>query len=141
MIDAVRFCLVASLAMLSLGCNGPANQHGLTSSVAATDTTREMVGQWGIDGEVALIIELNDGRVVVSAPENDTWRMDVSEARLEGDAIHFTQKNYLHNGEFHPFNGVACNTVAKLVDNDTLELGMTTAQTPEYESDLLTRIK
>ncbi len=141
MIHARAIYLLALFAMLSLGCNGIKPQQGATSSVPATDATQRMVGQWGIDGEVSLIIKLDRDQVVVSAPDNDTWRMDILDARIVDDAIHFTQKNYLHDGESHPFNGVACNSVAKLVDDDTLELGMTTVQMPEYESDLLTRIK
>lgn len=137
----VSFSLVSLLAMLSLGCDSAIPQDSATSSVAATETTRRMVGEWGVDSEVALIIELDGERIVVSAPENDTWRMDILGAQLVDDSIHFVQKHYLHDGEPHPFNGVACNSVAKIIDDDTLEVGMTTVHTPEYESDLFTRIK
>ncbi|MDA8743304.1 hypothetical protein N9N28_01610 [Rubripirellula amarantea] len=135
------FTLLSLLAMLSLGCHGAKPLESATSSVAATETTKRMVGEWGVDSEVALIIELDGERVVVSTPENDTWRMDVLDAKIVDDAIHFIQKNYLHDGEPHPFNGVACNSVAKLIDDDTLELGMTTVHTPAYESELFARIK
>jgi len=141
MTDTLAFCSLALCTMLSLGCNSTNTQQGASSSVAATETTRRMVGQWGIDGEVALIIELDRDRVVVSSPDNDTWRMDILDAKIVNETIHFTQKNYLHDGESHPFNGVACNSVAKLADDDTLELGMSTVQMPEIVSDLLTRIE
>lgn len=112
---------------------------GSTSSVTATEETRRMVGHWGIDGEVVLIIGINGNHVVVSAPQNDTWRMDILDAGIVEDTIHFTQKHYLHDGNSHPFNGVACHCIAKRVDDDTLELGMTAEKTPGFGSDLPTR--
>ena len=100
-----------------------------------------MIGKWGIDGEVTLIVAETDERILFSAPENDTWRMEITDAKIVGDTVRFTQKNYLHSGETHPFNGVACNSIAKLVDEETLEVGVTTKDVPEYGADMLKRIE
>lgn len=132
---------VAMFVVLTIGCRGSQTQVGSTSTVAATNVTRAMVGHWSTDGDVALIITLDGESVVIAAPENIAWRMDISDATIVNDSIHFVQKNYLHNGEDHPFNGVACNSVARLVGDDKLEFGMTTVHTPEFESDILIRIK
>ncbi|MEM7475661.1 MAG: hypothetical protein AAF483_11780 [Planctomycetota bacterium] len=76
-----------------------------------------------------------------SAPENDTWRMDISDATVNGKSVAFVQKNFLHNGESHPFNGVACNTTVRLIDAKTMEMAMTTVHSPDLEPELLTRIE
>ena len=133
--------VIALSSVAIVGCNASTTTPPVTSSVAATDVTKPMVGQWGVDGEVSLIITLQDDRVVISAPANDTWRMDIHDAKIVNDSIHFVQKNYLHNGDAHPFNGVACNSIAKLIDDDKLEFRLTTVHSPDVESDILTRIE
>lgn len=66
--------------------------------------------------------------------------MDISNAVMEGPSVYFVQKNFLHSGEAHPFNGVACNTRIKLIDADTMEMKMTTEHSPNPEAERLTRI-
>lgn len=137
----VNFGLIASLVFVVSGCDRVAPQVAAKAFVPATDVTRPMVGKWGIDGEATLILELEGNQVVISAPENDTWRMDVLDAKIVGDEIHFTQKDYLHDGSSHPFNGVACNSIVKLLDDDSMEFGMTTVLTPDYEADVMVRME
>ncbi|MBM4092818.1 MAG: hypothetical protein FJ276_25930 [Planctomycetes bacterium] len=67
--------------------------------------------------------------------------MDISDAKVKGDSVSFVQKNFLHSGESHPFNGVACDTTVRLVDSNTMEMTMTTVHTPEPESERLSRIE
>ena len=76
-----------------------------------------------------------------ATPENDTWRMEISDAKVDGDTVAFVQKNFLHNGESHPFNGVACEITVRLVNSETMEMTVTTVQSPEPISDLLSRIE
>jgi hypothetical protein len=100
-----------------------------------------MVGKWASEGEVSLIVTKADDRIVFSAPENDTWRMDITGASVNGDSVAFVQKNFLHSGEAHSFSGVACTTTVRLVDDDTMEMTMTTDLTPDAASELLSRIE
>ena len=136
----IRYLLLVVL-FIFYGCNVKESPSATTSSVAITDVTKPMVGQWGVGGEAALIISLDGDRVVISTPPNDTWRMDIRDAKIVGESLHFVQENYLHNGTDHPFNGVACNSIAKLIGEDILEFGMTTKSSPEFDSSILTRIK
>ena len=87
------------------------------------------------------MISLEGDRVIVAAPHNDTWRMDIRDAKVVGESLHFDQEAYLHDDTFHRLDGVACKSIEKLVGNDELELGMTTKMSPELDSDLLTRIE
>lgn len=112
-----------------------------TSSVLATDATKAMVGNWGSDGESGLIITLDDDRVIISAPPNDTWHMEIHGTKIVGDSIHFVQKNYLHSEDAHPFNGVDCQSVVELVNDDTLKLRVTTEHSKEPVAEMLTRLK
>jgi len=136
-----RVLSILALLMLSAGCSGSAETAQATASVPFTDEVSDMVGKWGVEGEVSLIVSLVGDLLVFSAPENDTWRMDISDAGLDGDSVSFIQKNFLHSGESHPFNGVACETVVRLIDSDTMEMTMTTVHTPAPGSDLLARIE
>ncbi len=136
-----RLARLMTLCLLAAGCSGTADTPAGTASVAATDETSEMVGKWGSEGEVALIVSRTEDRIVFSAPENDTWRMVISDAKLDGETVAFVQKNYLHSGESHPFNGVACQTAIRLIDSDTMEMTMTTATSPDLEPELLSRIE
>ncbi len=136
-----RLFALTALLLLSVGCSGTDNTAPASASVPATDATSQMVGKWGSGGEVALIVSQADDRVVFSAPENDTWRMDITDAKVDGDTVAFVQKNFLHSGESHPFNGVACETTVRLVDSETMEMTMTTVHSPEPGSELLLRIE
>ena len=142
----IRQFLMISVLLVCAGCQEQSsissdNSKGNDNTVAANDLTRSMIGSWGQDGEVALIIREIDGGIEFATPENDTWRMEISDAKIVGDTVSFVQKHYLHDGSDHPFNGVACNSIAKFVDSDTLELGMTSNDSPEYGADMLKRIK
>ena len=139
-----NFFLVAILLTFG-GCQQAATTSGDTAnesnSVVSNELTQSMVGEWGTDGEVALIVRETNNRVEFLTPDNNTWRMEINDVKIVGDTVTFVQKNYLHDGSDHPFNGVACNSIAKLVDSDTLELGMTTIHSPEFNADKLKRIK
>ena len=99
-----------------------------------------MIGQWGYGGKVILIVSEIGSQVKFSAPDNDTWRTIISDAEIVDDTVRFIQKNYLLDGTTHAFNGVACNSIAKLVDDNTLEFGLTSKDTPEFSPDLLKRV-
>ncbi len=112
----------------------------VTSSVPATQMAKAMVGRWGSSGEESLTLTLEGDRVVISAPQNDTWRMEIHDAKAIGDSIHFVQKNYLHSGETHPFNGVACNSQIRLIDTDKIELRISTSYSKDLLPETLTRM-
>lgn len=133
-----RLFSLVMLLVVSVGCSKTVQT---TASVPATAATSPMVGKWGHEGEVALIVSQVGERIVISAPANDTWRMDISDAEVDGDSVKFVQKNYLHDGTDHPFNGVACETTVRLVDADTMEMTLTTVHSPDLEPDLLSRIE
>jgi hypothetical protein len=116
-------------------------QLPVTASVPATDVTKSMLGRWGTDGEPVLIISLDGDRVVISTPPNDTWRMEIHNAKIISDLIHFVQTNYLHSGEAHPFSGVACQSMVKLIDGDTLQFSVNTEHLPEPQVEMLTRLE
>ena len=119
----------------------PSDKTSGSNFVTSNALTQSMIGNWGTDGEVALIVREENGSVEFTTPDNDTWRMEISDAKIVGDTVTFVQKNYLHDGSDHPFNGVACNSIAKLLDSDTLELGMTTKDSPDLGAEKLKRIR
>ncbi len=65
--------------------------------------------------------------------------MVISNAKIVDDSVHFVQTNYCRNSILHSFNGVACNFSVKLLDDDRLELGMTTMFLPFSKPEVLTR--
>ncbi len=136
-----RLFALTALLLPSVGCSGTDRTAPTSAGVPATDATSQMVGKWGSAGEVALIVSQADDRIVFATPENDTWRMEISDAKVDGDTVAFVQKNFLHNGESHPFNGVACEITVRLVNSETMEMTVTTVQSPEPISDLLSRIE
>ena len=106
-----------------------------------TDESAAMVGKWGAEDEVFLIVSRVGDRIVFAAPENDTWRIDISDARLDADAICYTKKDFLRSGEDHPFNGVECNIRIRLIDADTMEMKWTTVRSPDPDAVQLVRIE
>ncbi len=136
-----RIVALTTFILVSVGCTRANNTAPASASVMATDATIQMVGKWGSDGEISLIVTKMDDQVVFSAPQNEIWRMDISDARVEGNSVAFVQKNFLHNGEWHPFNGVACNTTVRLVGSDKMEMIMTTVHSPTPEPELLLRME
>ena len=137
----LRLSVLLTICVLANGCSATSATTQTTTSVPATDATSQMVGKWGVEGEVSLIVSRADDQIVFSAPENDTWRIDISDARVDGESVAFVQKHFLHNGESHPFNGVACQTTVRLIDSDTMRMTMTTIHSPEPEPELLSRIE
>lgn len=141
----IRIFILPIVLLTFIGCQQTATISSDTADgsnfVAATELTQSMIGNWGTDGETALIVREENGKVEFATPDNDTWRMEISDAKIVGDTVTFVQKNYLHDGSDHPFNGVACNSIAKLVDRDTLELGMTTKDSPDLGAEKLKRVK
>ncbi len=139
-----HFLIIAGLLTLASGCGLKPRPMATTSSVDATPVTKAMVGRWGIQGEEGtLILRMEENRVIIAGPDNDTWRIDISDATIVGDSIHFVQKHYVHDNEPHPFNGVACNCIVHLVGDDgsQLSFGMTTIHSPDFEADILTRLE
>lgn len=136
-----RLIVLTILCLLAAGCSGASDTAPSTASLPATDATSQMIGKWGIEGEVSLIVSAIGDQIVFSAPENDTWQMDISDASVSGESVTFVQKNFLRSGESHPFNGVACETTVRLIDADTMEMKMTSVHSPELEPERLTRIK
>ena len=129
------------LALCITGCTTQSTNTNASANLPASEQTTKMIGEWGVDGEVSLIVSKNGDQIVLSAPANDTWRMDLYDAKEANGTVTFVQKNNLHSGEAHPFNGVACNTTIRLVDSDRIEMTMTTVHTPKGEPELLVRIK
>jgi hypothetical protein len=133
---------VLSLLTLSMlaGCATVPVQHNAASSVPLNDTTRPMLGQWlcGEHNVIHLIRE--DAQVRICFEKNDTWRIDISNAKIVGDEIHFITTHFLRDGSSHPFNGTPCNTIIRHHD-DQLELGMSPEHSPEYDFDRLTKKK
>lgn len=136
-----RLAVVATCFLLLSGCDRTGDATPATASVPATDSLSRMVGKWGIGGEVCLIVSQTDDRISFSAPANETWRMDIRDAKVDGETVAFVQKNFLHNGESHPFNGVACQVTVRLIDSETMEMTLTTVDSPSLEPDLLSRIQ
>lgn len=121
--------------------DGPPAAQDSVGGVPATDATSRMIGTWGVDGQVSLTVSREDGQLVLTPPENEMWRMEISGVVVDGDSVRFVQKHYLHSGDPHPFSGVACNTIIRLIDDDTMELTMTTVHMPEGESASLSRME
>jgi hypothetical protein len=97
-----------------------------------------MVGEWSSDGEIALVVDKIDGRIVISCPPNDQNWIELSNAKIDGNRIQFVQKHFLHDGEFSPFNGVPCKCEIRLLDKDRLEFSIRTDSTG-VESEILHR--
>ena len=135
------FIAIILTAVTVLGCNTRPAAKSVISTVKATDATRQMIGRWGAGGDAAIIFTLQNDNVAISGPPNDTWRIEIHDATIVDDSIHFVQKSYLLNGDDHPFNGVACNSIVTVVDEHSIRLKVSTAQSPELEADMLTRIE
>lgn len=121
--------VLAFIFVILSGCTPSSSRKGTTADVAVTDDTKAMVGKWGAFGDrgpTFLIVSRVGGRIVLAAPENETWRIDFRDARLDGNSICYTQESFLHSGEYHPFNGVEVNTTIRLIDADTMEMKQTT---------------
>lgn len=116
-------------------------RYGQRAAVPATEVTEAMVGKWGNEGNVALVLSRENDRIILATPENKTWRMDISDARIDGALVRYIQKNVLHDGSEHPFNGVLCHTQIQLIDAQTLEMSATTVHSPELRSERLKRIE
>ena len=131
--DVIPLCEINFIAVLLAfaGC-------GRSNTVESVELTQSMIGKWGRVGDVALTIREIDRRIEIST-YNDTWRMEISDAQIVDDAVTFVQKNYLHDGSDHPLNGVAFSCIAKLVNEDTLEIEKkATKDSPEFPTDALT---
>ena len=137
MLRALTFAIIL---LTAFGCSDQPENVGTTSSVPATEVTSKMIGTWGLGGQAGLILEQVQDQVVISAPPVEGLRMDISDAKIEGQAIHFVQKNYFLEMDSHPFNGVANNSSIRLIDDNTLEYRIKTIQLPEEYQGVLTRI-
>jgi len=91
-----------------------------------------------LPGEIALVVDKIDGRIVISCPPNDQNWIELSNAKIDGNRIQFVQKHFLHDGEFSPFNGVPCKCEIRLLDKDRLEFSIRTDSTG-VESEILHR--
>lgn len=54
----VRLTALFVVCFLAVGCSGTARTAPATASVPAMDATSQMVGKWGTEDEVALIVSL-----------------------------------------------------------------------------------
>lgn len=132
---------IAYIIMLLLlaGCATAPVQHNQASSAPLNDITRPMLGQWICEGENVIRLSQDDAQIDISFQKNDTWLINISDARIVDNEIHFITKHYLRDGSHHPFNGTPCNTIIRTKDNDQLEMGMSSEHSPEYDFDTLTR--
>lgn len=141
----IRTFIFVAVLLAITGCQQNATPSSDTSSgsnfLPSTELTQSMIGSWGKEGEISLIIKEENGRIELTPPDNDTWRMEISDAKITGETVTYVQKNHLHDGSSHPFNGVACNSIVKLIDTDTLELEITTKDSSDLVPENLKRIK
>ena len=87
-----------------------------TAFVQMTPEMEDMIGTWGTEEGPALIIKNHGDQLEICGAPNDTWRTEISDARVVGNSVFFIEKNYLHNGESHPFNGHRCDCVIEMED-------------------------
>lgn len=141
----IRFLILVALLLTFAGCRGsePASSDTPDAGnlVASTELTQSMIGSWSVNGEIALIVKRKNDKVEFSIPEIDTWRSEISDAEIVGQTVQFVQKLYLRDGSPHPFNGVACNSTVQVVDPDTLELKVTTKDSPDLGAERLKRMQ
>ena len=110
-----------------------------SKSEPENNVIRSMIGHWGdSNGDVRLIVEMDGDQINISMRESDTLRREISDAKIVDESIHFISKSYFLNAPDHPFNGVACDYIVKMVDENRLELDLTNIDTPEPY--ILTRI-
>lgn len=107
--------------------------------IPLNDHTQAMIGHWALKGEVVLIVAEVNSSVRLSVPQNDTWCCVISEAKVVGETVCFTQKGYLLDGTRHAFNGCPSLSRLKLVDSNTLELAIKTDGSPTFEAATLDR--
>ncbi|MGJ8673869.1 hypothetical protein [Rubritalea sp.] len=102
-----------------------------------------LVGQWSSEGELALIIKLEDENLIFYNPPNDTWNYEISGVSQNEGVVRYTQKHYLKDGSSHPFNGVPCSTQMSVSTEtpDTLTYSLSSPDIPEGLSGDMQRIK
>ena len=92
-----------------------------------------MAGTWGVGGDERLTIKIFDGTVVISSPEIEEYWIELTNAKISAESIHFVQKHFQRSEELSPFNGVPCNCSIKLIENEKLEFSFVTDLTAETE--------
>lgn len=137
----MKLTVFIAMLLLLVGCATVPVQENAASFVPLSKITSLMLGQWMCEGSNVINLSQEDARVSICFRENDTWRIDISDARIVGSEIHFITKHYLRDGSSHPFNGTPCNTIIRTRDDDRLEMGMSSEHSPEYDFDTLTRNK
>jgi hypothetical protein len=100
-----------------------------------------MLGHWLCEGNNVISLIQEDAQVSICFEKNDTWRIDISNAKIVGDEIHFITTHFLRDGSSHPFNGTLCQTIIRKRSDDNMEMGMSTKLSPEYNFDILTKEK
>jgi hypothetical protein len=135
--------LTVSIVMLLLlvGCAAAPLQQNAEALVPLNEITRPMLGHWMSEGNTVLHLVQEDEQVRIFCQKNDTWCIDISNARIVGDEVHYITKSYVRDGSGHPFNGVAVNTIIRTRDDDRLEKGVSSEHRPDYKFYTLTRNK
>jgi hypothetical protein len=109
-------------------------------------------GIWEEQGELIYIITDLPGKPVnVSAPENDTWEIEIKDLKRDGELLrfqqlHFTEpdpklKTLTNPTVAHAFSGIPCDVVLSLVPDkpDVLNMSMESEHTPKPILGLLQR--
>jgi len=133
---------LALMLALSAGCSTPTpRQSNLSSSVPLNDVTRPMLGQWEAKGNNILAIEEQDDRAVICYRENDTWLINVRNARVVSNVVRFVTEHYIRDGSSHPVDGVPCECVVEPINTNQLKYGVISEHMPEYDFWILNRVK
>jgi hypothetical protein len=132
------------MALLAFaGCAGTGATENVDASIPFVSTLEPLIGKWAFDGELALIVERDGDVLFIRNPPNATWRFEISEISTDGTSVTFTQRHYLSDGAAHPFNDVPCKcTISPVLDDsESLNYKFTSAQLPDGDTDVLSRLK
>ncbi len=100
-----------------------------------------MLGEWEAEGSNVLAIRAEDDRAVIRYHENDTWLINVLDARVVSNEVRFVTKHYLRDGTSHPFNGVPCECVMEALNTNQLKYGAISEHMSKYEFTVLNRAR
>ncbi len=113
----------------------------------------KFIGTWVDDeGESVYVISSGpEGSINIAVPANDTWRIEIKNARVENGQIMFDAYHYMEasndlkspidkSGE-HPFSGVRCETILTVHSHDSSRMvyKMKTIHTPQPIVEILRR--
>jgi len=107
-----------------------------TGLVPFTPELEDMIGTWGTEQGAAFIVKKRGEQLEIIGSPNDTWRAEISDAKVTGSSVTFIKRNYLHDGAPHPFNGHACECVIEMEDG-FLKFRITNTKDPELAEYLI----